>query len=111
MKFVYDINTMSEVFGTSTPEELVKKIKDYFHVAGIDVEVTAAEDSVSVELPSTDEASTDAEFSAIAGLCQQGKFKQAEPLLDDFIEHHPATAKPTASKPRWPLRGGQLTTP
>lgn len=106
MKFVYDINTMSEVFGTSTPEELVKKIKDYFHVAGIDVEVTAAEDSVSVELPSTDEASTDAEFSAIAGLCQQGKFKQAEPLLDDFIEHHPRYSEAHRIKAQMAIKGG-----
>ncbi len=72
MKFIYDVQNMTEMFGTNNPEELVKKIKDYFQAAGIDVTVVNVDDAVTVELPSTDEASTEAEFTAIAGLCQQG---------------------------------------
>lgn len=49
MKFTYDINNMREVFGTDVPEELAKRIKEYFSGEGIDVNVITTDDAVTVE--------------------------------------------------------------
>ena len=48
MKFTYDINNMREVFGTDVPEELAKRIKEYFSGEGIDVNVITTDDAVTV---------------------------------------------------------------
>lgn len=108
MKFIYDIHNMSDLFETNKPDELVKKIKDYFSAAGIEVEVTAGDDAVSVELPSIDESSIEAEFQSIAGLCQQGKMKDAEPLLDDFIKNHPLYSEAHRIKAQMTMEKGDI---
>ncbi len=108
MKSICDIHDMSDLLETNKPDELVKKIKEYFSAAGIDVEVTAGDDAVSVELPSIDESSMEAEFQSIAGLRQQGKMKDAEPLLDDFTKNHPLYSEAHRIKAQTTMEKGDI---
>lgn len=82
MKFTYDINNMREVFGTDVPEELAKRIKEYFSGEGIDVNVITTDDAVTVEFTPPYQRTAPTQSSTLfQGCARTGDSQKQDPFL------------------------------
>lgn len=76
-------------FEAKNLEELKQKVVDYYTVDGYTPNVTINGDVIHVHIDTELVEKIEKEFEIITSLCEQRKFDDAKPKLDEFIKKYP----------------------
>ncbi|GHB48374.1 tetratricopeptide repeat protein [Mongoliitalea lutea] len=74
-------------------EQVIIALKKYYSLSNLTPEIKLTEESIEISLPKEQLKDDPSVFSKATGLCAQGRFSEARPILEDLINRYPTVSE------------------